>query len=113
MINGFFIDKHLILLRKGNIKKDLLGALKIGAEMVKRALPSEPKYKFDTQYEVVGEIPGHDIGAVVINFPRALGLKYVEEGAIEEIPGAYKGSNPMGQKQPATRYVRTKQEKKK
>lgn len=94
------------------IKKDLLSALKIGAEAVVERLTSQQKYKFDTQYVVVKEIPGHPIGAVVINLPRALGIAHVEAGAIEEIPGAFKGSNPMAMNQPPTRYIRTKGDKK-
>ncbi len=95
------------------VKDDLLAALKAGAKAVEAVLTSQEKYKFDTQYRVVDEIPGHPIGAVVINFPRDLGLIYVEEDAIEEIPGAFKGTNPMAMNQPATRYITTKGTKKK
>lgn len=77
------------------LKDDLLDALKVGAAAVQAALPSQQKYKFDTRYRVVKEgLSNHPVGAVVLNLPRTLGIMAVEEGLIEEIPGAPKVSNP-------------------
>jgi hypothetical protein len=77
------------------VKKDLLSALKIGVKATFDALPSQQKYKLDTQYRVVKEgLSNHPVGAIVLNLPRSLGIMAVEEGFIEELPGAPKVSNP-------------------
>jgi hypothetical protein len=77
------------------VKKDLLSALKVGAEAVKAALPSQQKYKLDTKYRVIKEgLSNHPVGAIVLNLPRNLGIFAVEEGLIEELSGAPKVSNP-------------------
>lgn len=84
--------------KDGNIlKSDLLAALKVGVKAVSDAVATRQwkKYKFDTQYRVVKEgLSNHPVGAIVINLPRTIGIMAVEEGLIEELPGAPQISNP-------------------
>ena len=92
--------KELGVLPSGRVKKqDLIDALQPGG-------PSEPEgpseqwrtsqevYQFDRMYRVEKPFNGYEVGDLVSNFNRTLGLARVADGSIKLVEGAPRASNP-------------------